>query len=308
MQFVKVSVVISSYTEQRLDDILRCISSLRKQTLSPTEIILVLDPSEKLVRFYRSRLPPSVKIIVSTRFGLSHARNTGIQAAKGTVIAFIDDDAQADEDWLSNLMKNYKDPNVMGVGGFVAPKWHGHRPQWFPEELDWIIGCSYKGLPTKKSLVRNPLGCNMSFRSEILKEVGYFKSNIGRMGTTLLSDEETEISMRILREIPNAKLIYDPSAVVHHNVDIQRASLPYIWKRSFYEGISKAAITAELNSSNARTALAYEGYYMKYLLRVAIPSRMKRIFNPKSILQLLTLIASTSAVFLGYISHMRGKH
>ncbi len=307
MQFVKISVIISSYTKKRLNDILRCISSLRRQTLPPLEIILVLDPLEELVRFYRSRLPTFIKIITSPRIGLSHARNAGAQAANGSIIAFIDDDAYADEDWLLNLVQNYEDPNVMGVGGFVAPQWISHRPHWFPEELDWIIGCSYRGLPTEKSLVRNPIGANMSFRSEALRKVGYFKSDIGRIGTTLLSDEETEISMRILRAIPNAKLIYDPSAIVHHKVDAQRTSLTYVWKRSFYEGISKATITAELNLPNTRTALTTESDYLKYLIQVAIPLRARRILNPKNILQLLTLMTSTSAVFLGYISHMRGR-
>ncbi|UCD96263.1 MAG: glycosyltransferase family 2 protein, partial [Candidatus Bathyarchaeota archaeon] len=174
-------------------------------------------------------------------------------------------------------------------------------------ELDWIIGCSYRGLPKEKSSVRNPIGANMSFRSEVLRKVGYFKSDIGRMGTTLLSDEETEISMRILKAIPKAKLIYDPSAIVHHKVDTQRTSLTYVWKRSFYEGISKATITADLNLATTRTALTTESDYLKYLIHVAIPSRARRILNPKSILQLLTLLTSTSAVFLGYISHMRGR-
>ena len=307
MQFVNVSVIISSYTEKRLNDILRCISSLRKQTHPPLEILLVLDPLEGLVHFYRSRLPASVKIIISPRIGLSHARNAGARAASGSIIAFIDDDAYADEDWLLNLVKNYEDPDVMGVGGFVAPEWISHRPYWFPEELDWIIGCSYRGLPTVKSSVRNPIGANMSFRSEALRKVGYFKSDIGRLGTTLLSNEDTEISMRILRAIRNARLIYDPSAIVHHKVDTQRTSLAYVWKRSFYEGISKATITAELNLANTRTALTTEGDYLKHLIRVAIPSRAGRILHPKNILQLLTLLTSTSAVFLGYISHIHGR-
>ena len=45
----------------------------------------------------------------------------GLRQAKSEIIAFIDDDAVADKDWLRNIFKNYSDPSVVGVGGLVTP-------------------------------------------------------------------------------------------------------------------------------------------------------------------------------------------
>ena len=77
----------------------------------------------------------------------------------------------------------------MSVGGFIQPSWQGNevRPSWFPEELDWVIGCSYKGAPEVRSLVRNAIGCNMSFRKTVFEKVGGFNTNLGRFGDVLLS-------------------------------------------------------------------------------------------------------------------------
>ncbi len=199
---ISVSVIISTYTKKNLSMVMRCISSLKKQTVSPTEIILVLDPCSELVDFYKRSVPRDVIIVMSSEKGLSYARNTGIRKAKGEIVAFIDDDAFADRNWLDCLITNFEDPQVVGVGGLVNAAWANQRPFWFPEEVDWIVGCSYKGFKEKKSIIRNPIGCNMSFRRSVFEEIGYFRTDMGRFGKMLLSNEETEISMRINKKMP----------------------------------------------------------------------------------------------------------
>ena len=294
----EVSVVLSTYSRDRLEQALDCIKSLKAQSLLPKEIILVLDPDQGLVDFYKSRLPDYVKVVVSEGFGLSKARNAGVKKAEGELVAFIDDDAVAEKDWLENLVKNYDDPCVVGVGGFVEPKWEGNHPVWLPEELNWIVGCSYKGLPERKATVRNPIGCNMSFRKSVFEKVGYFRSDIGRFGKKLLAGEEAELSTRILEKIPNSKIVYDPSAVVHHRVDESRVTLRYVWKRSFYEGLSKALITRP--KWNSSTSLSTEDRYLKGLIKGAIPSRLKRIYKFENMSQLVALLFSLCAVFMGF--------
>jgi len=301
----KISVVISTYSKDRLSYLLDCIKSLKMQSLKPDEIILVLDPYPDLVKFYMSKLTDDLKIVVSEKCGLSNARNAGVKNAEGEIIAFIDDDAVADENWLENLVKNYEDPNVVGVGGLIRPWWQGGHPAWFPEELNWIVGCSYKGLPERKASVRNPIGCNMSFRKTIFEKVGYFRSDIGRLGKKLLAGEEPELSMRILESIPNSKIIYEPSAMVHHRVEKRRTSIKYLWERSFYEGLSKATIRNP--NEGFSNALSTEDRYLKYLLKSAIPSRLRRIYNFESLCQLMVLIFSLSAVFIGFSLGRFGK-
>lgn len=294
----KVSVVISTYTNKRYEDVLSCVSSLRTQTLKPDEIILVLDPFESLVSFYKSCMPSDIKTIASDQAGLSNCRNVGIKNANGDIVAFIDDDATPDRLWLENMIRNYEDPTVIGVGGLIKPNWEGGRPLWFPEELDWIVGCTYKGFPERRSLIRNPIGCNMSFRSSIFPRVGYFRTDIGRLGDKLTGDEETEFSIRACERIPHSKIIYDPSAVVHHKVSRRRKSLNYVWTRSFCEGISKAMMTNKKRSSK----LSSEDAYLKYLLRFAIPSRIRYFYKLEKTCQLFVLLFSTTAVLSGFAS------
>jgi len=299
ISLAQVSVVISTYSKERLNYLSECIVSLTKQSLKPDEIILVLDPFPDLIEFYESRFSKDVRVVVSQNPGLSNARNAGVKNAKGDIVSFIDDDAVADEKWLENLVKNYEDTNVVGVGGFISPSWENGYPKWFPEELNWIVGCSYKGLPVQKASVRNPIGCNMSFRREVFDKVGYFRSDIGRFGKNLLASEETELSIRILNDIENSRIIYDPSAVVHHKVPMRRGSLKYVWVRSFYEGLSKAMIIDQTNNSKK---LSTESSYLKYVLSVTIPSRCKRIYKLEELSKLLTSLLSIAAVFAGFVT------
>jgi glycosyltransferase involved in cell wall biosynthesis len=295
----KVSIIISTYTKKRLAHVIDCVESIKKQSFSDKEIILVLDPDEDLIEAYKTHVSSEVKIVVSSGYGLSNARNAGIENGEGEIMVFIDDDALATRKWLENLVKNYEDADVAGVGGFIKPIWEKHRPKWFPEELYWLIGCSYEGLPKHKSVIRNPIGCNMSFRKGVFKKVGGFDSSIGRFGKKLLSGEEPELSLRIREKMPSSKIIYDPSAVVYHLIDDSRNSFKYLLKRSFYEGVSKALISSKQGTSKA---LSTEDSYLTYLFRVAIPSKLKRIHRFESVCQLLALFFSISFVFLGFLS------
>jgi glycosyltransferase involved in cell wall biosynthesis len=292
-----VSIIVSTYTKKRLHDIQRCIASLEKQTIQPTEVLLVLDPHEDLVEFYRKRIPSFVKIVVSNGFGLSYARNTGIKQASGCIVAFIDDDALADPRWLENSLANYENEQVLGVGGFISANWENARPLWLPEELDWIVGCSYKGLPTQRAEIRNPIGCNMSFRKTVFDQVGYFRTDIGRFGSMLLCNEETEFAIRALRHMPKSKIIYEPSAVVYHRVRKDRGRLRYVWTRSFYEGISKAIISFKAQ----KKVLSTEDTYLKLLIAKSIPQRLKHFYRKNHSSELLALFVSLLAVSAGFV-------
>ena len=303
---VKVSVVVSTYSEDRLGYVRECLQSLKRQSVPPVEVILVLDPRPSLVEFYQSRLSGDVRIIASDGFGLSNARNAGVKSARGDIVAFIDDDAVADVDWISNLFGGYENPEVVGVGGYITPVWEDGSPPWFPAELNWIVGCSYKGLPEHRSNVRNPIGCNMSFRRIIFDAVGYFRTDVGRFGGMLLGGEEPELSFRILNEFPHSKILYEPSAIVYHKVGKSRRRLAYLFRRSFYEGVSKALIVH--SRTGVDHGLSAENQYLKYLIRVAIPSKVRHFYRLDVLSQLMTLSLSTCAVLLGFSVGRLGRY
>ena len=116
----------------------------------------------------------------------SPARNTGVALATGAVVAFIDDDAVADTDWLKYLGAAYAHDGVLGVGGAIEPAWQHGRPAWFPAEFDWVVGCTYRGVPEFAGPVRNLIGANMSLRREVFDVVGGFNEGVGRVGAVPL--------------------------------------------------------------------------------------------------------------------------
>jgi len=297
---MKISVIISVFSRERLPDLLRCIKSLKKQTTAPEEIIVVLEPNEHIITFFKSFFDVAdVKVVVSDGPGLSCARNSGIKAAKGEIIVFIDDDAFADEKWLEMLTKNYEDVSVIGVGGNIIPAW-SCPPFWFPQELNWIVGCSYEGLPKVKSSIRNPIGCNMSFRQSVFKKVGFFRSNVGRFGKRPISGEEADFSIRALDKYANSKILFEPTAVVFHSVPIRRISLKYLFQRSFYEGYSKAIVTQ--SNSNIANSLSTEQQYVLYLLKTFLPVRFGDFFKVKKLCKLVIIFSSAFSVLLGYLT------
>ena len=94
----------------------------------------------------------------------------------------------------------------MATGGSVHPLWPGPRPQWLPPAFDWVVGCSYLGLPEKTGAVRNPIGANMSMRTRPALDAGGFDTGLGRVGTRPVGCEETELAIRLtpITSIPTA--------------------------------------------------------------------------------------------------------
>ena len=98
-----ISVVICVYTEQRWREILEAVESIRQQSVKCLEIILVVDHNPVLRDRLVNALPDVIVLENKQKQGLSGGRNTGISVARGDVIAFLDDDAVADPDWLKYL-------------------------------------------------------------------------------------------------------------------------------------------------------------------------------------------------------------
>ena len=242
-QPVSVSVIICAYTEKRWDDLLQAVESFKRQTVRQDELIVVIDHNDGLYERASQRIDGIVLLANRNEKGLSGARNTGIAKASGDIIAFMDEDAVADEKWIERIMAHFADPSVAGVGGAIIPLWLQGKPAWFPDEFNWVAGCTYKGMPTQPTPVRNLIGCNMAYRRSAFEQAGVFRKEIGRVDTIPMGCEETELCIRIHQVTPQSQLIYDPAIIVHHRVPTTRSNWGYFRSRCFAEGFSKALIS-----------------------------------------------------------------
>lgn len=264
------TVVVCVYTEERWPQIERALSSIAGQTTQPGQVIVVADHNSALCQRLAAQYPDLEVIPNKFGHGLSGARNTGIDHAKGDVIVFLDDDAYAERCWLESLLACYDDESVLGVGGLVLADWSSvDRPGWLPEEFLWVVGCSYQGLPETRAEVRNPVGANMSFRRSAFDRAGRFDSSVGRSVAVSrpLGCEETEFSIRLRRISPGGRIMYEPRAVVHHHVDRSRPTWRYFLERCYAEGFSKARV-AQLSGMSA--ALSSERTYLIHAVRQAL--------------------------------------
>ena len=265
-----ISVIVCSHTLERWDNLRACVDSIRAQTMAPTETIVVIDGNDELERSARAGLEGVAVVGNRHGRGLSGGRQTGAERAHGSILAFLDDDAVADPDWLERLAAVYRDPLVLGVGGSIDPVWERREPSWFPAEFNWVVGCTYPGMPLQTARVRNVIGANMSMRASVLAYAGAFDTRLGRApGAKSLSGsaEETELCIRAAHALPGHYWIYEPRAHVVHAVPPGRGSWRYFVRRCVVEGTAKGLLS---RIAGGDAGLSSERAYVRSVLPRAL--------------------------------------
>ena len=296
---ITVTVVICAYELGRWEQTVEAVASVLTQSTPVDEVVLVIDHNpELLARACEAWQSSAVSVVSSSGAqGLSGARNTGVGCASSEIVAFLDDDAAAEPTWIEHLMKAYSDPHVVACGGAVLPALEGDRPSWWPLEFDWVIGCSYRGLPAGRADVRNVIGANMSARRDAVVRAGGFSEGIGRVGTRPVGCEETDLCIRLAQAGPGTRVVYEPAARVHHRVPAARLSWAYFRARCLAEGLSKSLVAARVGSADA---LASERTHALKVLPVAMLRALADGAPQRS-------LAIASGLFLTTAGYARGR-
>ena len=299
----RVTVVICTYSIDRWDSLQRAVAAVVSQQPPAAELIIIIDHSPE-VEVLAGELSDARVIVNRGPRGLSAARNTGISAATGDIVAFLDDDASPDPDWLQSLVAHFQHPEVLGVGGRALPLWSGRRPAWFPREFDWVVGCSYRGLPSEASPIRNLIGCNMAFRRSLFGEIGGFRHDFGRIGTLPVGCEETELCIRATTRHPGRRFMYEPIATVRHEVPRQRMTWRYFASRCYREGTSKALVARVAGSS---VGLSSERHHALVTLPRGLLSAVRDSFVHRDTAPLGRGFAIIAGLMLTAAGYARGR-
>ena len=219
----EVSVVIATY--DRPADLRLCLRALGAQRTRRRVEVIVVDnhPASGITEPVAAEFS-FTRYVAEPRVGLSYARNSGVRAARGEIVACTDDDARPDPNWLEHLVAPFARPDVMVVTGNVLPleleseaqhifeqygglgrgfEYREFGPEWFNEfrraVRTWDIGATANAA-IRASAFRHP-------------DIGLFDEALGA-GTPAAVGEDTYLFYRVLAA--GFRVVYEPAAVVWH--------------------------------------------------------------------------------------------
>ena len=276
----RCSVVICTYNRRNL--VLTALASLRRQTLHYDQFeVIVVDNDSRDGTFASvnayvqagplmvSRNPEDmwhVRCLTETQNGLFYARNTGLQAARGEIIVFLDDDTIAQPTFLERLLTAYDETGADAIGGRVELRWEATRPHWLSDDLLDVLG--YFAPAQERVQLPAPIdmsSCNFSLRRTVLDTIGCFSPLLSKRTSAPISMDIADICRRV--RIAGGTLWYEPTATVEHRVPAARLTRPYFVGRAYWLGRSE--VVAQFADTQQHEAVLPQN--LPDVLRSALP-------------------------------------
>jgi glycosyltransferase involved in cell wall biosynthesis len=219
-----ISVVIC--TRDRPGQLETCLRCLSTQEYPSFEVVVVDNAPSEAVRNIvdAGHAGRPSRYVPEPRPGLSWARNTGIAAASGEIIAFLDDDEEPDRHWLAGLACGFARGDDIGcVSGMVLPARLDTAAQQLFEELGGhsqdrgFASAVFSSQGPQSPLYPLPpfgVGANMAFRREALTSIGGFDVALGAGTPTLAGEDTLALTLTLLA---GYRIAYEPAALMRHH-------------------------------------------------------------------------------------------
>ncbi len=232
-----ITVIICTYNRAKFLPI--ALNSFTNQTLDNKvyEIIIVnnnsTDNTEKICKEFITNHPElNVKYFIEKNQGLSFSRNRGFRESSCGIIAYLDDDAYVEDDYLENIISFFQSNDTIAVGGQIFPVYDKGKeePIWLSKYVWGVVGKVDFGndvilFPEHKY----PAGSNMIIDRNVLEESGLFNTKLGRIGRFGIASEEKDLFDRIRKKV-QGKIYYLPNIPVYHIIEEQKLSGDYLKK------------------------------------------------------------------------------
>lgn len=218
--------------------------------------------------------------------GLHSARHRGCSVARGSILAFLDDDVEVSDGWLSAIYENFQNADLALLGGNNIPVFFGAPPRWLNSlwgsdeqvrSLSWLsIHEQPNGIyPISPYMV---WGCNFIIRKQVLLDSGGFHPD--GMPQELIrfrGDGETYVSNYVA--INHLSCMFDSRASVYHKVTPERMKLEYIRKRGFNQGVSDSYTSIRNPPKNPLQSHVHEHKINLLYLRSRLRSVKRHFLN-----------------------------
>jgi len=307
-----LSIIITSYTTERLKDIAELLDSISTQTYPDIETIFVTERSAELFNkakmYVEEKHIPNVRVIFSSTTGASSARNLGVKHAGGDILSFVDDDVVLFPNWAERIVETYiGDKSIMGVTGPALLMGIDGSISWFPKEFYWVFSgtdwCDWN----ETRDVRNVWTMNASFRREALLQLhGPFLSTLGPKGGVEAGwkwlSEDMELSLRVRRKT-GKRIVYNPEVKVWHKAFKHRPTWRHIIQCSYWIGRTRYALRKLYYDLDREGGLLATEYYLLRRIFIRLfPSMLRGLIqNPvTSLRQLSATIIILFVVAAGY--------
>lgn len=248
---VQLSAVICTYNRAHLlPDTLEALAAQKLPVSIPWEIVVIdnnsRDTTAQVVSTFATTTTTPVRYAFEPQQGLSHARNRGIREARGSILAFTDDDVLPAPDWVAQMAAAMERWSAHGVGGRILPRWDITPPPWLARNRSLLNHLAIMDFATSQ-LVRLPMetgplvwGANMAFRRDLFDAVGGFDPRRGVSGDKLARGEEADLVHRALER--GLTIAYDAGPMVFHRIGADRMRKAYFRKLTFDDAQAKARL------------------------------------------------------------------
>jgi len=313
-----LSIVVTSYTMERLKDIYDLLDSIKLQDYPYIETVFVGERTRELgdrVRAYaEEKKIQNVKILFNEgEPGLSSARNLGIKNASGEIVGFVVDDAVLAPSWARELVNTFgTHESAVGVTGPAFPLWEDESMDWFPAEFYWIIGCTSWYSSDKIVKIRNLWGMNMAFRKEVFQMCGLFSPSLGlwggdKVGWNKPPGDENEFSFRVKQKM-GKDLLYNPRVIIKHKIRKRSYTLKLIAKEAYRIGLSRAIIRKLYKgSAQSEDNLDIEGALLGRVFTRTFPGILAGFFTAPLVAwrKLCVTMVALSFLVFGFCAYYR---
>ena len=242
-----VSVVVCTYNRaQQLAEVLDTLARQEHADNLEWELVVVdnnsKDETKRVVELFAERHPEiDVVYVFEAQQGKSFALNTGVQTARGRIIAFTDDDVFVGDGWLQATYDAFEKLGCTVMAGRVRALWQRPKPQWLADMGSLriaaaIVEYDHGDEAFRIAAEQRGIGANMAVRKDVFERCGLYRTDIGPTSKSLMRCEDSELFERVIEAGEPA--YYVPDAVIDHPVEEFRTEKSYFLR--FYHGNARS--------------------------------------------------------------------